>query len=257
MAMSGLLDLIRDSAGNPIAPNVPLAGLSGSLFAALGILLALLSRERAGAGQHLDVALSDSLVSMLAMPMAFALSGSALPGRPQGKPQVSFPCYRMYRTRDGRHISVGPLEGHLWKELCRKLGCPEYEEFQYDEARTEEIAAHLSALFESRNRDEWIAELNSPDDCVAPVNLIGEVAGEPHFRDRGVIDIPDVGVPQPAVLPRLSGTPGEIRLPPYRFGQHTREILQEHGYSDGQIAAMTASGAAWEPPAPANGTAEG
>lgn len=245
MAAAGGLDLIRGKDGTPIVPNFPMAQIAGSLYAALGILLALAARDRTGQGQYVDVAAADSLVSLLAMPLSFAFLGKAIPGKRNGDSQESLACYRVYKTRDGEHLSVGPLEPHLWASLCDKLGCPQYTPLQYDHERQDEVVNHLEQLFATRDLKDWLEVLAEPDDCVAPVTVLKDLAREPQFLARGMIHQSSVGVPEPGITPQLSQTPGTFRRPVYKFGEHTREVLEELGYTDEQIAGMEHDGAVW------------
>lgn len=245
MAASGTLDLIRSRDGTPVVPNFPMAQIAGSLYAALGILLALSARERTGQGQYVDVSAADSLLSLLAMPLSFAFLGKAIPGKRDGDSRESFACYRVYKTRDGEHLSVGPLEPHLWSSLCDKLGCAQYTPFQHDRERQDEVVQHLEHLFASRDLKDWLEILAEPDDCVAPVIGLKDLAQEPQFLARGMIHESSIGVPEPGITPQLSETPGIFRRPAYAFGEHTREVLKDLRYKDEQIAAMEKEGAVW------------
>ncbi|MEW6140491.1 MAG: CaiB/BaiF CoA-transferase family protein [Thermodesulfobacteriota bacterium] len=247
MAATGLLDLIRDRGGNPIKPFFQMADLAGSLYAALGILLAVVARERTGEGQYVDAAMTDGLLSLLAIPISFTASGFRFPGRVDNNSRESFPCYRIYETRDRRHLSVGPLEPHLWESLCRKLGCPEYGPLQFDETARDEISARLEELFRSQDLEYWTSLLSEADDCVAPVLKLEEVPHYEHFHAREMIHITEKGVPAPGIAPKLSGTPGSYRIPAYEFGEHTVEVLTEIGYSSDEIARLREEMTIWHP----------
>ena len=247
MSITGILDLVRDKDRRPVMPNIPMAGLAGSLYAAFGILAGIAARERTGEGQHIDVSMTDSLLSMLPVPLRSSFLNLPFPGRTANESPEWFPCYRVYRTSDGKHISVGPLEPHLWKDLCDKLGCPEYGPFQYDLSRREEMQSYLEKLFGTRTLAEWLNELNQPNDCVAPVNRVKDLAGEPHFIAREMIHTGENGIPQPGITPKFLGTPGRFERPPYQFGQHTQEILLELGYSEEDINGMKERAVVWCP----------
>ncbi len=245
MAISGMLDLNRDKHGTPIAPNFQIAHMSGGLYAVIGILLALASRAKTGRGQYLDVSMTDGLLSLLAIPLSNTFSGKPFPGREGNNQHAQLPCYRVYQTRDRRHISVGPLEGHLWEKLCRKLGCPEYSGFQYDVDRRSEITARLEEVFSSRDLRRWLETLDESDDCVAPVNKMANLPNEPHFQERQMILMGPGGIPQPGIVPKLAKTPGEIRRSEYRFGEDTEAILAELGYEEQQIRRLINEGVVW------------
>lgn len=244
MAYAGMLDLVRDQSGNPITPNFQMADVAGSLYAALGILMALYSRAVTGKGQYIDAAMTDGLLSLLVLPLTFSFKESNLPGR-MNDPGKWFPCYRTYRTKDGEFMSVGPLEPHLWAHFCNKMGCPEYANFQYDDSKRDEISARLENLFLERNLSEWTEFLNEPDDCVSPVVRVADLINVEHFIKREMIRTPPGGVPEPGIAPKMTATPGSYKLPSYEFGEHTKEILGELGYSAEAIRDMVQKGIAW------------
>jgi crotonobetainyl-CoA:carnitine CoA-transferase CaiB-like acyl-CoA transferase len=247
MALAGMLDMMRDKTDEPAQPNFQMADLSGSLYAALGVLLALVSRNTTGMGQYIDVSMTDGLISLLAVPLSFTFSGALFPGRPDNKSQETFPCYRLYKTKDNRHISVGSLESHLWKKLCDKLGKPEYADKQYDRAAIPDIGSALEKIFAGRDLRDWMEFLDGPDYCVAPVNRIEDLPHDQQLVRRGMIQKTARGVPVPGVTPQLSGTPGSIRKTSYVFGGDSRQILGELGYSKDSIVELEQEGVVWAP----------
>ncbi len=247
MAFSGMLDLVRNHDGRPIAPNFQMADLSGSLYAVVGILLAIVSRGTSGEGQYVDVSMTDGLISLLPLPLSFAFSGNSLPGRADVQGREWFPCYDLYRTRDGEHLSIGSLEPHLWAALCRRLGFPDYADLQYDLAAREEMGANLRTLFARRDLADWLEILNSDDDCVAPVRKVTELPKDPHLLAREMILNSNGDVPAPGIAPKLLGTPGTVRRPPYSFGGDTKEVLRELGHSEQGIADLESKGVVWSP----------
>ncbi len=242
MAFAGMLDLSRDKDGTPVMPNFQMAGLSGSLYAVIGILMALLSRQKTGLGQHVDVSITDGLVSLLPLPLVSAFSGKSLPGRTDSSGRDRFPCYDVYQTRDNEFLSLGPLEPHLWASLCNKLGFPRYASLQYDPSSRDEIAGTLRKLFRTRDLGDWLGILDSDDDCIAPVRRVTDLTKDPHLHARDMLPASNGGIPQPGVAPKLMRTPGTLRRPAYRFGEHTREILEELGYSQEQIEELESKG---------------
>jgi crotonobetainyl-CoA:carnitine CoA-transferase CaiB-like acyl-CoA transferase len=245
MAAAGMLDLARDPEGVPIVPKFQMAFLAGSLFAVTGILLALAARERTGKGQYIDTAIADGLLSLLPLALSTTFSQPTRPNEDRNQSLQGMPCYRLYETGDGEYISVGPLETHLWAGLCKKLGCAQYADHQYDGALRKEIETHLEELFLSRDLKGWLELLNEPDDCVAPVTRVKDIPEDPQFQARGMIRTIAGGIPELGIAPKLSMTPGKFVRPAYRFGQHTSEILEELGYSQDRIKDLEAIGAVW------------
>ncbi|MGC8906409.1 MAG: CaiB/BaiF CoA transferase family protein [Desulfomonilaceae bacterium] len=248
VAYAGVLDLLRDSQGAPIEPGIPLAGLVGSLYAVIGVLLALHARSTTGAGQYIDVSMSDSLASLLALPLAEA-HRAATDARAEARRTGAAPrpYYRCYRTKDGRYLAVGALEKHLWKQLCEKLERPFYADKQHDKGAAEEIAQYLEHAFAQRDLDEWLAVFSDPNDCVAGVFSGAELLEDEHAAARKMLYRAPNGAPQPGIALKFSATPGSVRTPPYRFGEHTREILGELGYTERAIVELAAAGTVWAP----------
>ena len=245
MAASGLLDLLRGPDGHPVMPNFQMADLSGSLFAAIGILAALISRQQTGMGQYIDTSMTDGLISLLAVPLSFTFSGSTFPGRLSNDSPKWYPCYRIYRTRDNRSLTVGPLEPHLWAELVQKLGRPDLIDKQYDPETSEGTGRCLEDIFRGKTLSEWTEFLNGANDCVAPVNYVSELPDDVHFKTREAVRKTPEGLFEPGIVPRLSKTPGNIRSEAYEFGEHTRDTLESVGYDSDQIESLHAQGAIW------------
>ncbi len=245
MGVSGLLDLVRDNEGQPIMPNFQMADLSGSLFAAIGILAALISRHKTGEGQYIDTSMTDGLVSLLAVPLSFTFSGATLPGRLSNDSPKCYPCYRIYKTRDNRHLTVGPLEPHLWAGLVTKLGRPDMVDKQYDPETSDQTGQELQEIFIKQTLPEWLKVLNGPNDCVGPVNYVSELPQYDHFRVRETIRENINGVFEPGIAPKLSATPGTFRTEAYEFGEHTRQVLESVGYTSAEIETLHAQGTIW------------
>ncbi|HZC77737.1 MAG TPA: CoA transferase, partial [Ktedonobacterales bacterium] len=162
----------------------------------------------------------------------------------------ALPGYNVYATADGKYVTVAALEPKFWAELCRRLDRADLIERQFprDAADRQATLAELAAIFRTRTRDEWVAELGDADVCVGPVNSITEALDDPQLRERGVSAPLDYGLAEGVAgalrsAPTMSGVP----FPPARglpaLGEHTAEALTEAGYADGEIARLVAVGA--------------
>ena len=224
-AIAGALGLNGTPEGGPLPLGVQVADIGGGgQAAALAIVAALLDVERGAAGRHLDVSMTDVVVTWVAGSLAHATAQGvdAPPGG--GFLTGLLPCYRVYRCRDGRYMSVAALEAKFWAALCAALGRPDLEGRRFESGP--EVHAALERIFAARPRDEWQALLGGQDACCAPVLALTEVATHPQIAARGlVIDTPTGRQVAPAV--RM----GEDwrRLPAPSLGQHTAEILAEAG----------------------------
>jgi len=246
LGFSGALALLRDPEGRPVVPGFQLADVGGgAMTGCVGILLALLARERTGSGQFVDAAMVDGVAPWLAYPWAFRGEAAEAVG-----PNLSgeYPCYAVYEAADGRYLAVGALEPVFWERLCRHLGRPEWVGLQFvggEERRA--LFAALGELFRSRPRDHWAAEFTLVDCCVTPVLELEELEDHPHWSARGLVrrlavsgvgEVPVLGPPV-----RLCGTPAAgLRAPP-GLGEHTDALLAEVGYGADDLAGLRARGA--------------
>jgi crotonobetainyl-CoA:carnitine CoA-transferase CaiB-like acyl-CoA transferase len=239
LGTSGVLDLIGPAAGPPSIPGIQIADIGGSLNAVIGILLALLARNRSGKGQYVDISMTDSLLGFLSLPHYFYLQTGTLPKRSAELLSHRYGCYNTYETADGSAIAVGALEHRFWKELCTALAIDKFIDHQFDEARREEIIAELRTIFRTKSAEDWERYLHNLDVCCTRILDFDEVLNHPLFRDREMI----VELEQPdgttrkslGMAIKLSGTPGSIRSGQARFGQHNEEILSGLGYSGAEI----------------------
>lgn len=241
ISLAGVLAMggVRD--GAPGMPGVQIADMAGgALWSSVGILSALLGRERTGEGAHLDIAMAEGALALLAAELGSLEceqeDGAPRPSRGNQVLNGGLACYRVYRAGDGKYLSIGALEPKFWLALGRALGRKaDMSELVAPPARQEAIAAELAAIFETRPRDEWVAILAEHDCCVEPVLEMDELAGHPLHQARQVfftMDDPALG-PVTQVRTPL-GTP-EIRHPVPGLGAHSREVLAEYGFDDAEI----------------------
>ena len=247
LGYSGVLDLMGEPDRPPSIPGVQIADIAGGgMNAAIGVLLALLARERTGKGQYIDISMTDGMLGLLPLTLFFQQRTGEVPRRGESILSHRYAFYNTYETSDGRHISIGAVENRFWKKLCERMGVPEYTTLQYDENRREEILDFMRTSFKSKTLAEWEKELADLDVCWGKIQNLDEVLNDPLFRARGmVVDIlqkngkktATIGVPV-----KLSETPGTVRTPPVGFGENTVSILQELGYTENQIKAFKDKG---------------
>lgn len=240
LSVAGVLDLIGEADRPPSIPGVQIADIAGGgMNAAIGILMALVAREKTGEGQYIDISMTDSMVGMLPVPLFFKELLGKAPGRADSMLSHRYACYNTYQTGDGKYISIGAVEHRFWKVFCEKMDLSEYIPLQYDESRREEIVDRVRSVFLTRSRADWEQVFGDHDICWASVASLEEAIDDPHNRAREMfVEIEDktggktttIGVPV-----KLSTTPGSVRTPPVSFGENTVDLLGELGYSAEEI----------------------
>jgi crotonobetainyl-CoA:carnitine CoA-transferase CaiB-like acyl-CoA transferase len=210
IALGGMLGL-----NVPVIPGVQIADLvGGSMQTVMGILLALVERNRTGQGAHVDASMHAGVTALLTVPLAQWFDTGEEPAAGNGRLSGRYACYNIYQAADDRWVAVGALEPKFWAELCRGLGCEDLIPRQYEEPQ-DALKARIAEIFHTRPAFEWFEKLRGTDACVTPVLTISEVARE---------------------LPDTTGPP------PPQLGEHTREVLGRHGLSLAELDELNAEG---------------
>jgi crotonobetainyl-CoA:carnitine CoA-transferase CaiB-like acyl-CoA transferase len=248
LAISGILDLLGEKGRPPIVPAVMISGSGGGgINAALGIMAALLRRERTGKGQYLDVSILDGLSPFLSLMMSEYMASKEVPIRGESRLGGGHACYNIYETRDGKFLALGCLEKKFWVELCRCLKREDLsEELMAPLPRQTEIIQELQAIFFQKDRAEWLTTLGRHDICFSPVNSLSEALSDPQVLHRALwfqASHPTGGeIPQQGFPVKFSDDQPELRIPPPLLGEHTREIMKTLGYDDSYIQELCEKG---------------
>lgn len=243
VGFAGILDTMGEAGGGPVIPGVQMADIAaGSLMAAVGILSALVARERSGRGQMVDISMLDGAFTLnIYHHLLWALSGER-PERGNTMLTGHYPWYAIYETKDGRHVTVGAVEPHFWATLCRHFDREDFIADQYAEGpRRDEMFRFFRDRFREKTMSEWVAELADEDICFGPVNAVEEALSDPQLRHRGmVVEVGDhTGrMALPGSPLHFSETPASIRTPPPTFGANTDAVLSALGYSADEVARL-------------------
>ena len=242
LAYAGALGLIRDKDDIPINPQNMLADNGGgSMSALLGILLALLAREKTGRGQHVDASITDATMLLMTDLFSTAIGGGFAEAAWRGTYTGQAPHFRPYRCACGQWIVVGALENRFSERFFALIERHDLAKALDKQERWPWIRAELEQLMASKDREQWLRLFDGEEVCVAPVLSLSEAANAPQTQARNMIVEQD-GIRQIGVTPCLSETPGQVSAKPVPPGADSIAILAELGFSDGEIAAMQDQG---------------
>jgi alpha-methylacyl-CoA racemase len=249
ISIAGVLGMIVTLGGPPVVPLNLVGDFAGaSLHGVIGIMAALLAREKTGQGQYVDISYTDGAISLHTWFLSHYFTSGVVAERGATVVNGAYPYYGVYETKDGKYLSVGCMEPWFWENLCRALDKEEYIPYKLapehillrpEGGKWGEIAAFLKQTFLAKTRDEWFELLTKHDVPVGKVYTLDEVAGDPQVQHRKMvieIDDPEVGkVKQAGMAVKLSETPCQVRRLAPTFGEHTDEILLELGCTKTQI----------------------
>ena len=241
----GLAGVAAPEDGTDISvPSVQVAALGGSLNAISGILMALYARERTGKGQIVNVDLYSSAINA-----EITAISSVIGCRETGMPsfgRTASHYYSVYKTKDGRYLSIGTIEPKFWQKMCRLIDLPELESRQFDFAHSAEIKAKLAADFAGKTQAEWLELIGKDEFCVTPIRTLQEALDSSLTTEQSqmlVTKKEDFGnYTYVKSAAKLSDTPGTIRKRAPYLGEHTQEVLESAGYTKEEIAAMHEKG---------------
>jgi len=254
--MGGLMSVTgeRDDlpGGGPQKAGIPIADIMTGMYATIAVCAALAHRAESGTGQHLDLALLDSLVAVLANQGANYLATGVSPRR-LGNAHPNIVPYQTFKTADG-DVILACGNDNLFRKFCEVAKCQQLatdERFATNRKRVEnrtELTALLNDIFRERTTREWTEALEAAGVPNGPINTLEQVFREPQAVARGLkIEIPHPLAGKVALTRspmRFSETPVEHSVPPPLLGQHTDEILRGVlGRSEAEVAKLRADGA--------------
>jgi crotonobetainyl-CoA:carnitine CoA-transferase CaiB-like acyl-CoA transferase len=249
ISMAGCLGMIGEKGAPPVIPHNIIADFAGGgMHGAIGVLAALMARERTGRGQFVDIAMTEGVYSLLVAHLSTYFATGMVPQRGETLLDGGTHFYNVYETKDGKWLSIGSIEPWFYANLCKAIGREDLLPYEFVEAEQREgLKRMLRDVFKTKTRDAWFEILTRHDICVGKVYDLDETEHDPHLRARGMIvevDHPEAGrVKQVGISVKLSETPGQIRFLAAPMGAHTEEILKALGFSQGKIAELREAGA--------------
>lgn len=246
--MGGMMSITGEPNGPPMKVGVAIADISGGMFAAYGIMLALFNRERTGAGQWVDTSLLDSQIAWLTYRAGEYFASGKLPEKVgSGHPMIV--PYQAFKAKD-EYINIAVGNDQLWKRFCKVIGMEQIMDdpkFAVNAKRVEnrkDLIDILSKAIETKTGAEWLKLLEDAGIPAGPIYTLDKLFSDPQVLHRKMaveLQHPRAGTIKVTGVPvKLSETPGEIYSPPPLLGQHSREVLAQLGYSADEIEKLAA-----------------
>lgn len=248
--MGGLMSVTGLAEQGPTRVGIPIADLCAGIFAAQGILVALLEREASGKGQWLHTSLLESMIYMMDFQTSRWLIDGEVATQAGNFHPTSIPT-GVYKARDG-YMNIAVFGSKIWERFCDILGAPEWvtdERYMAKAGRSvnrDSLNAEINRRLALQDRAYWIERLNAGGVACGLINNLQEVFAEPQVVHLGIVqDVvsqhqgPQRLVGQPVQLER---TPSKIARAAPRRGEHSEEILAELGYSAQDVARLKATG---------------
>lgn len=248
--MGGLMSVTGMVEQGPMRVGIPIADLCAGIFAAQGILVALLERQASGKGQWLRTSLLESMVYMMDFQTSRWLIDGEVATQAGNFHPTSIPT-GVYKARDG-YMNIAVFGSKIWGRFCDILGAPQWvsdERYKDKRGRSinrDSLNAEINRLLAAHDRDYWIERLNAGGVACGHINTMAEVFEEPQIQHLAMVKevvSTHLGaqrlVGQPVQLER---TPSSIARAAPRRGEHTEEILSELGWGADDLARMKSTG---------------
>jgi len=251
-SMSGFASRNGYADGDPLLPPLALADMIAGLSGAFAVVSALRAKEIGGrGGQVIDLSLLEPITSILGPEAAaYQVTGKVRPRLGNGS-NISSPR-NVYRTRDGHYIAMSGSTQGMAERIFRTIGRadmitdPRFATNSERVKRRDQVDAAVGGWIGARSRAEVLEIFGAANITASPIYDIADICDDAHFRERGVfVNLPDPELGQVAmhdIVPRLSETPGAIRLPAPALGAHSHEVLIEAGLTKRECDELSTAG---------------
>jgi alpha-methylacyl-CoA racemase len=247
MARSGIMSYSCRKGEGPAPLGTFIADLaSGAANSIIGILAAVIGRNKNGQGQHIDISMTDGVVALNNIYAAICLIDGTSPDY-ETTMFNGGSLYDFYETKDGKYMSVGSLEPKFSSAFYEAIGRPDLmSPAGLSPKNIGEVKKQIQDIFKTRTRGEWVEKFRTVDACVEPVLTVQEALDNEQIKQRKMIadvDLPQGGsVSQPALPIKFSTFTPEYKHIGVPAGSNTKDIMKELGYPEEQITRMAESG---------------
>jgi crotonobetainyl-CoA:carnitine CoA-transferase CaiB-like acyl-CoA transferase len=255
---SGVMSFTGEPGGPPVKSGSSIADINAGILAALGVVAAYVHRLKSGEGQLVDTSLMEAAVQQTFWQSAMFFATGISPG-PTGSAHILTAPYQAFPTADG-WVNVGGANQSNWERIARTLGAPaliEDPRFRTNTDRMTNLATLtdiLAPLFRKRTTNDWLTAFDAAGIPAGPVNTVGQMLADVQVAAREMVvetEHPIAGRTKALGLPiKFSTTPGGVRRPAPLFGEHTRDVLAETGFTRDEIERLFREGAVRETAAP-------
>lgn len=251
-AMSGIMQATGDPDRLPVRIGPSIVDMGSGMYLAMGVLLALMDREKTGKGQRIEISLLETAMSWMSPFMARCSMNGEVPQR-WGSGFAPFCPYKVYEAKDGS-VFIGVSTNNFWERFCNAFNFNElferedFKDISGRVAKRNELDGLVQEKMKELNAKDIIDKLRKAGVPCCPVYSVKEIMEEPHVKERGCLADHNHPVCGPIKFAKnpisRDGQFPEIRFPSPSMGQQTRDILSEMGYSDEHIEKLISSGAA-------------
>jgi crotonobetainyl-CoA:carnitine CoA-transferase CaiB-like acyl-CoA transferase len=248
--LSGFMSITGFPEREPVRTGIPISDSVAGIYAAFGIVAAIVAREKTGRGQEVQISLVDAMVSILSYLSAEYFAQGKIPTRGGNDHPVICP-YGTFPAADGR-ITIAPSGEHMWERLAQALGLGDLTRdprFKTNADRLKnrgELDRRVAEITSRKPMAEWIEFLNKEGVPCGPINNIAQALEDPQIRHQEMVLTVDQPTGTMRILGfpvKLSATPGALRRPAPKLGEHNEEILARIGFSGKQAGEFKRKGA--------------
>ena len=244
LGLSGYFSILGQIGTPPSRPGIPVVDLCAGMLATISVLAGLMTRERSGEGQYIDIAMLDAITAWTS-----TRAGAYMVKKETITNEHVIATNDVFQTKDGKLVVLGIVsEEHFWQNFCKMAGHKmllEDSRFNTEKSRLqnrEALSRILRDIFCEKTREEWLQLFENTGVPLSPISTMEEALSDPQITHRGLVnkvtdpegkEISVAGFPA-----KFANISTDIQCPPPRAGQHSREILEQLGYSEEVIATI-------------------